>query len=104
MHKSIFRRERGEKQGGGRKRRKELPEAPWVGAWRRPRRRSHHWRTAQRSGEAEGAAWEEGRSEGSPGCSYGTAHRPGVRRNEGQGSYFDDLNKTDKNQVGGNHF
>lgn len=63
----------------GRRRRKELPEAPWAGAWRRPRRRSHHWRTVQRSGEAEGAAWEEGPSEGSPECSYGTSHQPGVR-------------------------
>lgn len=33
----------------------------------------------QRSGEAEGAAWEEGQSEGSPECSYGTARQPGMR-------------------------
>lgn len=32
----------------------------------------------QRSGEVEGAAWEEGQSEESPECSYGTAHQPGM--------------------------
>lgn len=62
----------------------ELPEAPWAGAWRRPRRRSRHWRTVQRSGEAEGAAWEEGQSEGSPECSYGTVHQPDGGNRTGQ--------------------
>lgn len=57
-------------------RRKELPEAPWVGAWQMRRTKSRRWRTVQRSGEAEGAAWEEGRPEGSPECSYGSARRP----------------------------
>lgn len=68
-----------EEERGKERMREELPEAPWAGAWRRPRRRSRHWRTVQRSGEAEGAAWEEGRSEGSPECSYGTARQPGMR-------------------------
>lgn len=73
----------------------EIPAAPWAGAWRRPRRRSHHWRTIQRSGEAKVAAWEEGESEGNPECSYGTAHQPGMeedrtgqRWNEGQEKCF----------------
>lgn len=65
-------------RGKGRGRRKELPEAPWVGAWRRPQR-SRHWRMVQRNEEAKGAAWEEGQSEGSPECSYGTARQPGMR-------------------------
>lgn len=74
--------QRGRKRPTGEKRKRKregLPEAPWAGAWRRPRRRSRRWRTVQRSGEAEGAAWEGGRSEGSPECSYGTARRPGMR-------------------------
>lgn len=33
----------------------------------------------QRNEEAKGAAWEEGQSEGSPECSYGTARQPGMR-------------------------
>lgn len=57
----------------------ELPEAPWVGAWRRPLKRSLHWSKVQRSGEAEGAAWKEGRTEGSPECSYGNARQPGMK-------------------------
>lgn len=60
-------------------RRKQLPEAPWVGAWQMLRTRSRRWRTVQRSGEAEGAAWEEGRPEGSPECSYGSARRPEMK-------------------------
>lgn len=32
----------------------ELPEAPLVGAWQRPRR--NRWRKVQRSGEAEEVA------------------------------------------------
>lgn len=47
-----------------------------VAAWLGPQRRSYHWRTVQRSGEAEGAAWEEGQPEEIPECSYGTAHQP----------------------------
>lgn len=66
-------------------RRKELPEAPWVGAWQMRRTKSRRWRTVQRSGEAEGAAWEEGRPEGSPECSYGSARRPDEGIVEGGG-------------------
>lgn len=71
---------------GGRRREKakeqwkeELPEAPWAGAWQMLRRRSCRWRMVQRSGEAEGAAWEEGQSEGSPECSCGSVRPPEMR-------------------------
>lgn len=55
---------------------KELPEAPWVGAWRWPPKPSRRWSKVQRSGEAEGAAWKEGRTEGSPECFFGNARQP----------------------------
>lgn len=71
-------------------RRKELPEAPWVGAWQMRRTKSRRWRTVQRSGEAEGAAWEEGRPEGSPECSYGSARRPDEGIVEGGGGKRDE--------------
>lgn len=77
--KTLSNRRQRIRQGRRNRRRKEeLPEAPWAGAWRRPRR-NPRWRMVQRSGEAGGAVWEEGQSEGNPECSYGTAHRPEVR-------------------------
>lgn len=54
----------------------ELPEAPWGGAWRAPQRR-HRWRRVRKSGGAVGVAWGQGRSEGNPAGSCGSARPPG---------------------------
>lgn len=70
--RTHWRETEGDREDGGR----ASPEAPWVGAWPRPRR--NRWRTVQRSGEAEEAASEVGPSGGSPECSYGSAHQPVV--------------------------
>lgn len=96
---------RAKRDAGARK--EELPEAPWRDAWQRPRRRCHHWRRVQRSGEGGGAAWEEGRSGGNPECSCGTARQPVVRESHrGRGEMRVEGkhgNESNKYLVEGNH-